>query len=370
MLDVLSDYIETANTVLEETPILRLERLLKKDHNISPGEITQLSVRLNKQWNNYAKYGLEMCIVLTEEECKGQELIHRYDFSKDIEKIIKGSCKSSNIYYLNCRYEVSEIDYTEDRITVEQCSDISKETERIVLHLGVKGVDVFIDGILFQSDNFLSSYKDVMYVREMLEISNYEKLLHGFYLEDIQYDRNKRYFLQRGDIPKEYHANTIDKYTKLLKNRPEKYFQLDFIKYLKNHCCDTVIKEYANVTEDRYDVLVLDEENQVYVFEIKWLGCSITTKMNIFEKYNTSERAISGAYQLLDYVSNADKYSEYFLEYPVCCAVLLVFDAREENTEIDYPEKIVRIPNIDLSKRLFIEKEKVSASEVYSDIKR
>lgn len=365
MKDVLSEYIETANIVLEETPLLRLERLLKKDHNISPGEITQLSVKLNKIWNGFTKYGIGMCVILTEEECEGHELIYKYDFSQDIKKSINNPSNCSNIYFLNGKHEVSRIEHWENNITTTQCSDISKETKKIVLYLGIKGIDIFIDGILFQSDNFLKSYKDLMGVRKMEGISDYEKLVQKFYNENIQYDINKRYFLQRGDVPKEYHANTVDKYPKLLRNKPEQYFQIDFVRFLKNNCCDTVVKEYINITEDRYDVLVLNEENQMYVFEIKWLGRSISTSMKIFDKYNTEERAVSGAYQLLDYVSNSDKYSEYFLEYPVFCAILLVIDAREENIEIEYPKEIASIPNIDLGKRLFMEKEKLNASKAY-----
>ena len=91
----------------------------------------------------------------------------------------------------------------------------------------------------------------------------------------------------------------------------------------------------------------------------------ITTGMKVFENYNDEKRAISGAYQLLDYVNNADTYKEYFLEFPVYCAILLIFDARDLNKDITYPEDVLGIPNLDLSKRFFMEKNKVPASNVY-----
>lgn len=367
MLEILSEYIEAVDSVLEENPILRLEKLLEEHRKIKSGEFLQLNIKLKKHWNNFTKFGLEMCIVLTEEECDGQDIVYRYNFAKDILNIIQSGNKCSNIYYLNCQYRISDMKKTDNILTVEQCSNISKEINKIVLHLGIKGIDIFANGILFSADNFMSSYKDLMNAEKMLSIYDYEKLLRGFYEQNIRYDINKRYFLRKNDVPKEYHSETIEKYPKLLRNKPEVFFQIDFVKYLKDHCCDTVIKEYTTVTGDRYDVLVLNEDNQVYVFEIKWLGRSITTGMKVFENYNNDERAISGAYQLLDYVSNADTYKEYFLEFPVYCGILLVFDARDIDADIEYPEDIVGIPNIDLTKRLFMEKKKISASNVYAN---
>lgn len=366
MLDILSEYFEAVDSVLEENPILRLERFLAGHQNMTSGEIIQLSIKLKKKWNTYKKYGLEMCIVLTEEECEGKDLVYEYDFTEDIRNIIQCGDRGSKIYYLNSQYKISEIKQSDEKITVEQCSLISKKINKIVLHLGIKGIDLFGDGAIFSADNFMSSYKDLMNVENMLSINDYGRLLKGFYEENIQYDINKRYFLRKGDIPKEYHSKTIEKFPKLLRNRPEEFFEIDFVKYLKDHCRDTVIKEYTAITGDRYDVLVLNEDSHyVYVFEIKWLGRCITSGMKVSEDYNSEKRAISGAYQLRDYVNNADMYREYFLELPVYCAILLIFDARDFDIEIDYPED-VKIPNIDLSKRLFMEKNKINASNIYS----
>jgi hypothetical protein len=69
-------------------------------------------------------------------------------------------------------------------------------------------------------------------------------------------------------------------------------------------------------------------------------------------------------------VTNADTYKEYFLEFPVYCAILLIFDARDFNTDIIYPEDVLGIPNLDLSKRFFMEKSKISASNIYSKRRR
>lgn len=371
MEDMLSDYFEAVESVLEENPVLQLEKLLEGHKNITPGELIQLSIKLKRHWNSFEACGIEMCVVLTEEDFKGQGLIYKYDFTEDIRSIIQSGNKCSNIYYLNCHYEVGEVKKTADTLRIEKCSGISKKLSKIVLHVGTMGIDILADGMLYKAENFLGSYKDLMDAERMLYIYDYEKLIQGFYEQNIKYDINKRYFLRKDDVAKEYREKTVNKYPKLLRNKPEEFFEIDFVKYLKDHCQDAVIKEYTTASGDRYDVLVLDENNnQVYVFEIKWLGRSITTGMNVFENYNSDDRAIAGAYQLLDYITNADTYKKYFLEFPVYCAILLVFDARDEDKDIEYPKEVKKIPRLDLNKRLFMEKNKVNASSAYYNQKR
>lgn len=46
MLEILSEYFEEVDSVLEENPILRLEKLLDGHRNVAPGEIIQLSINL------------------------------------------------------------------------------------------------------------------------------------------------------------------------------------------------------------------------------------------------------------------------------------------------------------------------------------
>ena len=57
------------------------------------------------------------------------------------------------------------------------------------------------------------------------------------------------------------------------------------------------------------------------------------------------------------------------MEYPIYCAILLVYDFREEYTDINYPEEILNYSNIDLSQIYKCEKEDINASEVYKQKK-
>lgn len=53
MVDILSDYIQSVELVLEENPVLTLEKILGKDRKVSPGEIIQLGIKIRKHWNKY-----------------------------------------------------------------------------------------------------------------------------------------------------------------------------------------------------------------------------------------------------------------------------------------------------------------------------
>lgn len=368
MIDALSDYRRCAESVIKENPIVKLEKYLE-NRTVKTADLLKIICDLRKNWkDNFSSCNIVMGVVLTEEKCQGSEIIYNYDFNKDISNIIQTGANHSNIYYLNSEYLISEIQLVDD-LNIEKCSSISREMNKVLIHLGLKGIDIIINGTLYEADNFISSYKDMMDIGKMLEICDYKEIIKHFYFENIQYDPYKRYFLRKDDIPTDVYNETLKIYPKLLRNKPEQYFHMDFVKFLKNNCKDTVIQEYKTATGDRYDILVQSSNDKLYVFEIKWLGRSISTGMKVFESYNNEQRAISGAFQLLDYVSNSKKYSEYFLERQIFCAVLLIFDARDADIKINFPDEVLHIPNIDLSQRWFMEREKISASNVYANRK-
>uniref|UniRef100_UPI0006D266DE hypothetical protein n=1 Tax=Clostridium sp. NkU-1 TaxID=1095009 RepID=UPI0006D266DE len=53
------------------------------------------------------------------------------------------------------------------------------------------------------------------------------------------------------------------------------------------------------------------------------------------------------------------------MEYPIDCAILLVYDVRETYTDIVFPELFSEYPNIDLSQIYRVDKKDISASSVY-----
>ncbi|MNW56555.1 hypothetical protein D3C74_342800 [compost metagenome] len=120
---------------------------------------------------------------------------------------------------------------------------------------------------------------------------------------------------------------------------------------------------------ERYDVWIATSDDRFYVFEIKWLGKSITAQGNVFQGYNDPERAKEGAYQLKKYIDDAEEYSQIIDgEFRIFCGVLVTYDARENMDSLVFPEEFNTYPQLDLHQQFKIEKENVPASKFYSKV--
>jgi hypothetical protein len=147
MLEALAAYDKVINEVLEESPVLSLEKYLKDHTIITTGELTQLIIKLNKCWKKYKKYSVDIGIIIIDKESDGNEIIFNHDFIPEIRNIIQEHCKKSYIFYINAKCEIIEIKGNEDPLTIEKSVAISKELQKIFLHLGVSGIDVLINGV-------------------------------------------------------------------------------------------------------------------------------------------------------------------------------------------------------------------------------
>ncbi|EAC6410915.1 hypothetical protein EMI97_14250, partial [Listeria monocytogenes] len=195
-----------------------------------------------------------------------------------------------------------------------------------------------------------------------LSIEYYEKLLKGYYEDRVKFDKMDR-FLQKNNGCSSDWQQMVKEDPYLLVNRPEEKFQKDLIDYFKIYCSDTVLREVPNLDEDRYDIWISSSINEIYIFEIKWLGKSITSKGNIFSKYNTAKRAVEGAYQLVEYIRKNEQEAVINEKGKIKLGVLVVFDARQSFETIKYPNEVERVLNLDLKQHFKIEPKLYNASQ-------
>ncbi|MGP3610636.1 hypothetical protein [Anoxybacteroides rupiense] len=360
---------ELKEVLVEENPIFIWEDLLKDKPNITPTDILKLVVLLGRNWQKYQKYGINLSVVLNEEKkIDSGNHISQYDFVDDLRHILSSADKKGAIYEICANGFIISKRFTNRKISFDITCKHSHLNKNISFVLGLNGLDIIVNGVPCNTNNHLDSYQDLIKWSRLVGIESYKELLKEFFEQHVQYDKHRRFFLYKDTSPKEWHE-IIDKNPKLLVIKPEKVFQMELERFLRDKCIDTVLNEVRNDYDERYDIWVGTNQNEVYVFELKWLGKSITQSGNINTKYNTPERAIEGAYQLKDYLENPSQALHGLPQLRIHQAVLVIYDARDEMSDIVYPTELTKIPNLDLTQHFKIEKEKVPASKVYKSQK-
>lgn len=365
------EYYEKAmNEVFEKNPTSYLEELLGQDSDFTSMDVIKLIICLEKNWSVHSKHNVQLGIIIEKSgRSNTNTLIYNYDFENDIKEIIQNGLYNHIIYVIDNAGAVITKNYCQNKLQSIDLARVSNKTNSISFYLGINGIDVYISGKTFELQNHLDSYKDIIYLK-LVSISEYKDLLEKFFHEQVEYDPFERYFYRKDKLSSAYH-DLLKKYPKALYSKPEKIFQMDLKHFLDKNCKDIILKEVENKNKERYDIWVLSDDKKLYVFELKWLGISITSDGVIFDKYNCCERAVEGAYQLKDYIDNAEKYSYLSNDTRIHCGVLVVFDSRENMDDIEYPEEFkTGYPQLDLYQQFKIEKMKVSASKIYSTIKK
>ena len=328
-------YSSAISETLKKNPTSYIDILLENDPTLTASDVLKLIIGLQKNWSLYYGHNVQLGIIvdkLSDEVCLDQ--IIDYNFNDDIKSIIQDGNYNHVTYIVQKSGLITQKNYCKSKLSSVAISGISYQKKTIAFYLGNSGIDVYIHGVAFELENHLDSYSDMIFIKQC-SIIEYKKLLKDFFIECVQYDPFNHYFIIKDRLSRSQHS-LLDKYPKALCSKPEKIFQNDLVYFLKTHCKDSILKEAMNKNEERYDVWVLTDEKKLFVFELKWLGISITVDGSIFKEYNCSDRAISGAYQLKDYIDNAEMYSQLGADMKIHCGILVVFDAREQMDNIEY----------------------------------
>ncbi|MBF2518378.1 hypothetical protein IA940_00400 [Listeria marthii] len=356
--------------VIEESPVSLIGKQLERNaFLINTAYFMQLYLKVFEIWENLKKYDINIIFEISkiEESDKDIDDILREKFSTDISEVIKAPNKRSIIY--KCMLDGQGIhflleDKVENKLLISESIEKSYENESsLVFHMYKVGIDAFIGGVSVLSCNNTNIYELMRKsTAKELSIEYYEKLLKGYYEDRVKFDKMDR-FLQKNNGCSSDWQQMVKEDPYLLVNRPEEKFQKDLIDYFKIYCSDTVLREVPNLDEDRYDIWISSSINEIYIFEIKWLGKSITSKGNIFSKYNTAKRAVEGAYQLVEYIKKNEQEAVINEKGKIKLGVLVVFDARQSFETIKYPNEVEGVLNLDLKQHFKIEPKPYNASQ-------
>lgn len=147
-------------------------------------------------------------------------------------------------------------------------------------------------------------------------IQRYEELLNEHYSDQIYKQRGVKIFKNKKDM--------------ILYPSPEDIFRRNLASFLRNNVTDgNVLQEpLNNEASDRNDIRVVQYHTQnVYIFEIKWLGKSESSKNRFVEQKFSS--CLSGIEQVNIYLREDSK---------AVCGVLIVYDGRKDDNDCSIPE--------------------------------
>lgn len=358
-------YGSQINQVFEDSPVMLVGNALlgKYKNTIYTTDFLHMYMKLTEQWKQLKTYNVPVSVELTDVEEYSINFDMREILSPYIKKSLETPYKS---VALSCtmngnQFEIDFENYLSETIEQKNVIAQSYNDKSVIILFTKDGIDVFGDGVHILDSSKTNIYSSIN-GKPLKPIEFYKELLKGFYEDHIKFDRTERYLLKNTTFHKEW-KELINSDPFILINKPEKKFQIDLSLYLRNNCSDTILKEVINEDEDRYDIWVSNSDQEIYIFEIKWIGRSITETGN-FTEYK-SDRAVQGAYQLYHYLKSAKEKGEINPRNIIRQGVLLIFDARKEDEEIVYPEKLKKEINLDLDNQLRLEPKLFVASSAH-----
>ncbi|WP_316795212.1 hypothetical protein [Pedobacter agri] len=199
---------------------------------------------------------------------------------------------------------------------IEEVSEFSDQNDGIFIFAKGVEVTIFHDGKLIKHIPDIYSTNTVGQIKSMLPISEFKKLLLKHYHEEIVGERGLLYWKNKKD--------------RTLISSPEDKFRTKLANFLDNNVSDGLVDEECrnDNSNDRNDVRVVTLPNSnVFIFEIKWIGKSEGAD---YDGAMANTKANEGLEQLELYIDG---------EKRCVCGILVIYDARKDNIEIDWQRK-------------------------------
>ncbi len=265
---------------------------------------------------------------------KGRRILYIFVLPSDIERInlsttfgklaeIEKQLGIANWFEFDMegQYHIYTNDYSND----QECefAEYSNCKKKYVFFFGHEGVDFWKDGVKKHKANRLYSYDDINRYREKAVISNISNVIENY---------EKFYLSQKTNVckffeSKRYHDDIGDRSYSILLNRPENLMRDDLKNYLNDNVQGTFNIEYKLNSGNLVDIYTEQSGNELYIFEVKWLGKSICNGSKSRFTIYDSKQIKKGIIQTLEYVK---EIFENMANAHLRQAYLVVFDARAD----------------------------------------
>lgn len=332
--------------VLYKTPH---EKLLQNDDSLDIVKTTYFFFQLIKclkslEYQQNIQMGPVLLVLDTENVGTGLNMLSPQNMGTFLSS---GTSRKCNVILID--YDGRQIVKDFGKFTIENPADackFSSDESKNVFFIEGNRVEVFSKGKFTECIPDIFSNDRTIKIREVTRpVSEYRLVINAHYKEKIE----------RKDIL-DYWKN---KQKRILKPAPEKRFAGDLAYFLNQYLSDGHVDyECMNGwTSDRTDIRVLRyEDRKIYIFEVKWLGKSFTIEYK-------DDRADVGIVQINRYLKD---------EPHAVCGVLVIYDARGKDVDIQWNKEIERDTRIDEPMRFYLISESASdeAKRVVGDFKK
>jgi hypothetical protein len=321
-----------------------LQKLLNADSTLDVSKATSFYFRLEKclmsgGYYNYSEMSPILLVLDTANEGTGNDMLSPDNMAQFLKS---GLSKKCNVIFLH--YDGRKIDRDDRKdLLIENPADacqFSSDSSMNVFFVVNNELNIFSHGKYLDCIPNVHSHNKTKKISDAsLPASEYRKLLNAHY---------------KVRVCKDIIMNCWqNKAKRLLVASPERIFGKDLAYFLDQNIADACVDVecYSAWTNDRTDIRLLRyEDRKIYIIEVKWLGKSISYGCSITEYKD--DRADVGIVQLNDYLGAEPK---------AICGVLVIYDARKDNIDIKWSEKIPRDARIETPMRFYLISE--SASE-------
>lgn len=256
---------------------------------------------------------LKICLVITQDKKTPQ-----WNFFDDkcfLSRLINGDFKEANVIIVRCDGNVIHVEDEYIGNAVDAANFSQRKEEFPVIFIDCRVVHFFVNAKLVHFARDIIDEKRIgILTGKCLPAREYRKLIESQYKEEVKGERGFKYWK--------------NKEKRLLFDSPEIIFHKPLWSHLNNYVLDGKVDSEVELsgTSDRTDIRILTfKERELYIIEIKCLGRSNETKSE-----NSDDWANRGILQLKEYLDEEKDSTQ---------GVLVLYDGRKENKEIDWIPK-------------------------------
>lgn len=284
---------------------------------------------LQKFWDEFHTTHCLFSIYIEENTFYNLDLSH---IENNWKESILNILATSNCIKINNKIEIIQHERIQETKTAQVKQHLKELSHNsIVFFFGENGIDTIFHRENREEQNFFYTAADLNSFSQRKDISQIEEVLKNYQNTKLNKQLHYSYFFAEKSTLNQLNL-PVSKY--ILKNKPEKYMRDHLTEFLNENMKHSFFIETELSSSKKELDIYTEVDGEFYFFEIKWLGVCIHKNGNTTSTTYTDSRAREGVTQTLEYIKELSEDMSQNIKF----GFLVVFDAREQNKEIDYQD--------------------------------